>query len=112
MSDEMIHVGKSGGLREIHAFAHPADILNDPQLRVSEKREMLAWWASDARGVESAPGLRRGPSGAVVSLDDIMTALKSLDWTAEETTAAADTRFEACRSPMPAVDDHRTTRIQ
>ena len=37
------------------AFAHPMDVVRDRDLTVSEKRAVLASWASDACAVEVAP---------------------------------------------------------
>jgi hypothetical protein len=62
------------------AFAHPADVLRDPDLTRNEKRAILASWASDACAVETAPALRQLPGAArPVSFDDIMDALRLLD---------------------------------
>jgi hypothetical protein len=61
------------------AFAHPSDVVNDPDLTVNEKRAILASWASDACAVESAPELRAGPDGHSVRFDDVMDALRILD---------------------------------
>jgi hypothetical protein len=62
------------------AFAHPVDVVHDPDLTLNEKHAILASWASDACAVETAPALRKA-SGAVtpVSFDDIMDALRLLD---------------------------------
>jgi hypothetical protein len=61
-------------------FDHPRDVLNDPDLSRQEKRAILSSWASDACAVESMPGLRQPPGGkALVSFDDIVDALRSLD---------------------------------
>jgi hypothetical protein len=62
------------------AFAHPADVLRDPDLTFNEKRAILASWASDACATVAAPALRQAPSTArPVSFDDIMDALRVLD---------------------------------
>lgn len=61
------------------AFAHPDDVLRDPDLTLNEKRSILASWASDACAVDSAPGLRMNALGKPVSWDEIMDALRSLD---------------------------------
>jgi hypothetical protein len=53
------------------AFNHPADVVNDADLTVSEKRKLLSSWPSDARMADAPPH-----SG--VSLDDIMDALRAL----------------------------------
>ena len=61
-------------------FAHPRDVLNDPDLTRQEKRAILSSWASDACAVESQPELRQPPGAKVpVSFDDIVEALRSLD---------------------------------
>jgi hypothetical protein len=60
-------------------FAHPDEVLNDLELSIENKRSLLASWASDAYSVENSPSLRQLASGAVVRVDDIMAALKSLD---------------------------------
>jgi hypothetical protein len=35
-------------LHPAQAFAHPNDVVNDPDLTLNEKRAILASWASDA----------------------------------------------------------------
>ena len=62
-------------LHPAQAFSHPADVVNDPDLTLNEKRAILASWASDACAVESVPALRRRP----VAFDDVMDALRALD---------------------------------
>jgi hypothetical protein len=69
--DELLHPA--------NAFGHPAEVAKDPDLTVSEKRAILAAWASDACAIEAAPDLRVGPQGTPVRFDDIMEALRSLD---------------------------------
>ena len=66
-------------LHPARAFAHPMDVVRDPDLTADEKRAILASWASDACAVEAAPGLRVGTSGRVVRWDDIMDVLRTLD---------------------------------
>jgi hypothetical protein len=62
------------------AFAHPHDVVSDPDLTVNEKRAILASWASDASAVEAAPALRLGPGcSRPVPVDDILDALRALD---------------------------------
>ena len=60
-------------------FAHPDEVLSDRELSIEDKRSLLASWVSDAFAVENSPSLRQLASGAVVRVDDIMAALKSLD---------------------------------
>lgn len=66
-------------LHPAHAFAHPSDVVRDPDLTLNEKRAILASWASDACAVEAAPDLRVNTLGATVRWDDIMDALRQLD---------------------------------
>lgn len=61
-------------------FDHPRDVLADETLSRAEKRAILASWASDAAAVTSCPKLRAIPGTKnVVSIDDILEALSSLD---------------------------------
>jgi hypothetical protein len=70
--DELLHPAQ--------AFAHPADVVADPDLTLNEKRAILASWASDACAVESAPALRRPPDGgAPMGFDEVIDALRALD---------------------------------
>jgi hypothetical protein len=85
-------------------FVHPEEVLGDHTLTLADKRSLLASWASDALGVEDSPSLRQLPSGAVVRVDDIMAALKSLDL--HETRHEASPTFSqsfARRRSKPAV---------
>jgi hypothetical protein len=66
-------------LHPAHAFGHPSEVVNDPDLTLNEKRAILASWASDACAIEAAPDLRVGPDGIRVRFDDIMEALRTLD---------------------------------
>lgn len=67
-------------LHPSRAYAHPRDVLRDPDLTNYEKRAILASWASDACAVDAAPALRQcEPGGAPVRFDDIMDALQTLD---------------------------------
>jgi hypothetical protein len=66
-------------LHPARAFAHPMDVVRDPDLTLNEKRAILASWASDACSVEAAPELRFTTTGSLVRWDDIMDALRTLD---------------------------------
>jgi hypothetical protein len=70
-------------LHPASAFAHPIDVVRDPDLTLNEKRAILASWASDACAVAAAPELRVNTFGNVVRWDDIMDALRTLDKEAE-----------------------------
>lgn len=69
--DALLHPAK--------AFAHPMDVVRDPDLTLNEKRAILSSWASDACAVEAAPELRSIASGTIVRWDGIMDALRALD---------------------------------
>jgi hypothetical protein len=75
-------------LHPAQAFSHPADVVNDPDLTLNEKRAILASWASDACAIESVPALRRAPTkgGRPVAFDDVMDALRALDAHAADTS--------------------------
>ena len=61
-------------------FDHPRDVVADSSLSVSEKRAILASWASDASAIASCPSLRAPASlKAPVTIDEILEALCELD---------------------------------
>lgn len=61
-------------------FAHPRDVLTAEHIAKDHKRAILASWASDIFAIESMPSFRRVPGADhIVSYDDIIAALKSLD---------------------------------
>lgn len=66
-------------LHPARAFAHPSQVVADPDLTLNEKRAILASWASDACAVEASPALREGPDGRAIKYDEIMEALRTLD---------------------------------
>jgi hypothetical protein len=61
------------------AFEHPRDVVSHRTLKLSEKRAILASWASDASATASCPSLR-APVGlkAPVTIDEILEAHRSL----------------------------------
>ena len=61
-------------------FGHPSEVLASDVLSTSEKRCVLAAWASDAFAVEGCPWLRQLTGGAdPVPVGDILAALRRLD---------------------------------
>src|SRR5689334_11919948 len=60
-------------------FTHLDQVVSDLDLTLAEKREILSSWASDTRAVENEPALRQLDSGAVVRVEEVLRALKSLD---------------------------------
>ncbi len=78
-------------LHPAQAFENPQQVVDDPDLSLNEKRAILASWASDACAVEAAPALRRPPGFArSVGVDEILDALRTLDWQANPNAAQAD----------------------
>ncbi len=68
------------GEQRVASFTVPQKVLADRGLTDSEKRALLASWASDACAVESLPNWRKLPeTGAFVPLDEILDALRALD---------------------------------
>jgi hypothetical protein len=61
------------------AFDHPRDVVAHPKLSLSEKRAILASWASDAAAIASCPALRV-PEGLKkpITIDEILEALQAL----------------------------------
>jgi hypothetical protein len=61
-------------------FEHPRDVVADATLSLSEKRAILASWASDAAAVTSNPALRElVGTRRIVTIDEILEALSMLD---------------------------------
>ena len=65
------------GLRA--TFTHPEEVVRRQNLSFAAKRAILAAWASDRHSVIDVPTLRQLESGAIVTLESILSALKSLD---------------------------------
>jgi hypothetical protein len=61
------------------AFTHPNEVLNHPELSQAEQRAILASWASDARAVDGAHWMRCLDNGSVVTLAEVLDALRKLD---------------------------------
>lgn len=81
-------------------FAHPRDVLSDPNLDPVEKRKILAAWASDASAVNSRPTFRwlSGTPGPV-SLLHVLAALRDLDAETEQQSAVISTMVAGAVSP-------------
>lgn len=78
-------------LHPARAFARPADVVDDADLTLHEKRAILASWASDACARESNPVLHETIDGSAARWDDVMDALKELDLRAAR---SAPVRFD------------------
>jgi hypothetical protein len=61
------------------AFAHPVDVVSDPDLTLTEKRAILAGWARRACAADTMPALSRPADANLVHYDDIVDALRALD---------------------------------
>ena len=65
---------------ERRTFSFPHEVVDDPSLNLSEKRAILAEWASDRSAVRSFPTLRRLPGTTFpVTFSSIMDARQQLD---------------------------------
>ena len=83
-------------LRPAVGFTHPRDVLRDPGLNLTEKREVLASWASDASSVREEPSLRwLLGTPEPVPLVEVREALAKLDLL--EAAAASPRRRETSR---------------
>ncbi len=61
-------------------FAFPHEVVDDPSLGLTDKRAILAEWASDACAVESFPTLRLLPGTSFpVTFSAVMDARDQLD---------------------------------
>ena len=61
------------------AFSHPNEVLRHSELTDAERRVILASWASDARAVEGAHWLRCLDNGSMVTLSEVLDALRQID---------------------------------
>jgi hypothetical protein len=81
---QLDHGRSSSSVRDLFSvksvtLTHPDEVVGDHEFTLAEKRALLAARASDALAVENKPSLRQLASGAVVHVEDIMAALRSLD---------------------------------
>jgi len=93
-NDDLAH-DFDGLVHPSQVFEHPRDVVNDPDLSLNEKRAILASWASDACAIEAAPALRKTTARRVVSFDEIMDVMRTLD---KEFLAAQSTRSKSAKS--------------
>jgi len=72
--------GLVGGGEHPTRYRHPSAVLGAAALSGSEKRALLAAWASDACAVEGQPAWRWLPgTPEPVSVDDVLASLQALD---------------------------------
>ena len=70
--------GLEAGFGPASTFTHPDEVLQS-DLSMAIKRAILASWASDAHAVAGAPAMRQLDSDAIVEVDAVLAALRSLD---------------------------------
>jgi hypothetical protein len=75
----------------------PYEVVEDLDMSVTDKRALLANWASDARAVRDHPALRQLDSGAVVNIDAILSALKRLDDIQDDQISSTDSKHPGRR---------------
>lgn len=56
-----------------------SDVLGHPTMGAAAKRALLASWASDRHAIPDFPGVRKLDNGSLVSLAEILQALRALD---------------------------------
>jgi hypothetical protein len=88
---------------QVHTFTHPDDVLHNRSLSLGEKRALLAAWASDAHAVPNLPAMRQLDSGAIVSIDAVLDALRALDASDDARPRKAEQRASAARPRLPLV---------
>jgi hypothetical protein len=73
-------------------FDHPRHVLLADNISKDEKRAILASWASDVCAIESMPAWRRYPgTERIVSYDEVLATLKTLDGDDQNTSAQKQT---------------------
>lgn len=82
-------------------FRHPREVLSHPHLSRTEKRAILASWASDACALENVPGLRclTGCRAEPVPVDAVLGALAELDPGSSQHGSSSDAVAPATRRP-------------
>src|SRR3569833_2812147 len=64
---------------DLIGYDRPSDVVEDPELTIARKRELLAYWASDIHAIPNVPALRSLSFGKTANIDDIQAALRRLD---------------------------------
>jgi hypothetical protein len=86
-------------LHPAQAFAHPRDVVHDPDLIVNEKRAILACLGRLCRRSGADAAMHPG-AGRAVSVDEILEALRALDKEANDAGRAGRTRREVRRRSL------------
>src|SRR3569832_1568451 len=64
---------------DLVGYDRPSDVVDDSDLTLARKRELLAYWASDILAIPNFPALRSLSFGKTANIDDIQAALRRLD---------------------------------
>lgn len=74
-------------------YVHPNEVVLDDRLSLTQKRQLLCAWASDACAVESRPGFRWLPgTPGPIFVDHVFATLRTLD------DLAGSPRHSACET--------------
>lgn len=91
--DDDLPVGRG----DLIAYFHPREIVSDNSVSIQRRREMLAFWLSDANALPSAPSLRSSGRTtttvaeireALVALDELEAMIGTRQVTSSQQTAA------------------------
>jgi hypothetical protein len=112
LNTQPVTIPGEGGATDLRtlAFNHPDDVLHDTTLTLEEKRATLAAWASDAHAVPNVPALRQLPSGAIVNVDTVFSALRALDRSEPARLPKLPPASSWARPRFPARADWRWSR--
>jgi hypothetical protein len=108
MNAETLRKLNESGFESTRNFSFPHDLIDDPSLCLSEKRAILAEWASDACAIESFPTLRLLPGTTFpVTLSSIIDALVRLDDGSERKDSCVVTRLRPSYRQMSRLQGRR-----
>ena len=72
--DDDLPVGRG----DLIAYYHPREIVADNSLSLDRRRQMLAFWLSDANALPSAPSIRSS-GRTTTTVDELRDSLVALD---------------------------------
>jgi hypothetical protein len=76
--DEEDHSELAALLHPAGAFAHPQDVVHDPDLTPAEKRAILSSWAARICAGTAVPAAGRPQGAPMIAFDDVADALHQL----------------------------------
>lgn len=74
IEDDDLPVGRG----DLIAYYHPREIVADNSLSIDRRRQMVAFWLSDANALPSAPSIRSS-GRTTTTVDELRDALTALD---------------------------------